>query len=133
MNFTNYIIETLDIETDLMKKFKTTFGNDTFVIKGVKVKFSYHAMQRYMERDGNDSKIQLLDCLKKVVSAIHELPDDTYHVKIKSLNKGFIIKKNNRIMNVITVYGDEMINHRKTTVDVIIESWMNNLTVVTIG
>lgn len=134
MKFLNFLVEkfnfdfdtTVDakIELESMRKFKSIFGGDSFKLKGVNYKFSNHAAHRYLERVDNESKLFLLDQFKKISDGIKGKDDGKYyHVKIKKINKGFIIKKNNDYnANVITVYGDDMKNRRKSTETIILES-----------
>lgn len=142
MNFVSFLIEKFDFdktdddrggrERESMKKFKATFGDNSFVVKGFKIQFSNHATHRYIERVHNDSKIFLLDQLKKVAGALMDKPDDAYHIKIDSINKGFIIKKTGRHLSIVTIYGDEMKNQRNSTVDLILESIVVLLDAITI-
>lgn len=140
MKFINFIIEKFNFdfgnnkeaELESMKLFKKTFGGDSFTVKGFKYKFSNHAAHRYFERVKNESKLFLLDQLKKVSDKMKSEDDETYHVKIKSIDKGFIISKVGKILNVITVYGSEMNNLRKSTEDLIVESYIESLPVIEI-
>lgn len=129
MNFVNYIIEKFEfksneVELESMKKFKSNFGADEFTVKGIKLKFTNHAAHRYLERFNNDSKLYLLDQLKKITKELKNRENKLYFFKLKGIDKGFVVdRKNDRTATVVTVYGDEMINKRKTTETIILESF----------
>lgn len=129
MKFVSYLIEKFkfndnEAELESMKKFKTNYGSDAFKVKGFKFKFTNHAAHRYLERFKNDSKLYLLDQLKKVGAELHGKENKLYFFKLKGINKGFVIQRvNDYTAQVVTVYGDEMNNKRKTTETIILESF----------
>lgn len=128
MKFVNYIIERFEFnsnndETKSMSKFKSNFGSDAFNVKGIKFKFTNHAAHRYIERFNNDSKLYLLDQLKKIANELRDKENKLYFFKIKGIDKGFVVDRiTDRTATIVTVYGDEMINKRKTTETIILES-----------
>jgi len=128
MNFIGYLIEKFkfdnnEVELESMRKFKSTFGDDAFKVKGFKFKFTNHAAHRYIERFKNDSKLFLLDQLKKIGTELHSRDNGLYFFKLKGIDKGFIVQRlNSNTAQIITVYGDQMDNKRKSTETIILES-----------
>lgn len=128
MKFLNYIFEKFEFKSNddemaSMKKFKANFGSDTFTLRNIKFKFTNHAAHRYIERFNNDSKLYLLDQLKKISQELTGKDHKLYFFKLKGIDKGFVVDfQNDRSAQVVTVYGDEMINKRKTTETIILES-----------
>ena len=107
--------EVKDEERELAKAFKSTFGRDNFRImwKGKEwyVKFSIHAMARYVERDGKMEKAWLDELLIKMIKVLqYKQQGQMYLVYSVSMRRAMVVNRSDDdAFTVVTVYpaGDQ--------------------------
>lgn len=126
--------EVKDQEKELAKKFKAAFGKDNFRIvfknKEWYVKFSLHAMARYIERNGKLEKAWLEDLLTKMIKVLQIKPKgQMYLVYSVSMKRAMVVNRNDDdAFTVVTVYPEgENANGTATTKKVFIESLLESL------
>lgn len=115
-------------EAELAKKFKAAFGKDNFRItwKGKEwyVKFSLHAMARYIERNAKLEKAWLEELLIKMIKVLQVKPKgQMYLVYSVSMKRAMVVnRKEDDSFTVVTVYPEgENANGTATTKKVLIE------------
>lgn len=107
--------EIKDQEIETAKEFKSFFGRDNFRInwKGKEwyVKFSVHAMARYIEREGKLDKSWLEELLIKMIKVLQFKPQgQMYLVYSVSMKRALVVNRSDDdSFSVVTVYpeGDQ--------------------------
>lgn len=102
-------------EKELAKTFKSTFGSDNLRLKykGKEwyVKFSIHAMSRYIERGGEMDKTWLDELLTKMIKVLQFKPKgQMYLVYSVSMKRAMVVNRSDDdSFTVVTVYpaGDQ--------------------------
>lgn len=115
-------------EVEKAKPFLNFFGKDQFRInhknKEWYVKFSLHAMARYVERDAKMDKKWLDELLVKMIKVLQfKEKNKMFLVYSVSLKRAMVVnKKTDDSFNVITVYPEGENVQSKNTQKVLIES-----------
>lgn len=107
--------EIKDGEKEMAKTFKSTFGKDNFRIvwKGKEwyIKFSIHAMARYVERGAELNKTWLDELLIKMIKVLQYKPQgQMYLVYSVSMKRAMVVNRSDEdAFTVVTVYpaGDQ--------------------------
>lgn len=107
--------EIKDEEKELAKQFKSTFGRDNFRImwKGKEwyVKFSIHAMSRYVEREGKMDKAWLDELLIKMIKVLqYKQQGQMYLVYSVSMKRAMVVNRSDDdAFTVVTIFpeGDQ--------------------------